>query len=573
MDEYKHRVADMFEHGWRSYMNYAFPADLLLPLSCRGDDGKAFGGYAMTLIDSLDALVVFNKTLDFIDAVKYLQNVENIWDLDRNVSVFETNIRTVGGLLSAHLLEKEFMFLGSDYHDELLHLATELGYRLIPAFNTPTDLPFGTVNLNYGVPRGETPIVATAGAGTFLLEFGILSRFTGDLYFEEIAKRSLYSLFEKRTSKGLFGAHIDVETGKWTDDTSGVGNYIDSFFEYLLKGSILFGEPELETMFHNAYDSIIRYLKNGNLWTRSSCTTGAQRSTNAIVDSLSAFFAGLQVLVGDIEMADAFALELVQIWKKYRFIPELYFHDDSLIEERSGYPLRPELAESLWYLYRATKDPKYIDGAKAMVDSLSLIRVLCGFANVKSVIDLALDDRMESFFLAETLKYLYLIFDEENFVNHGNYVFNTEAHIFSRDFIYENQLYSSFPRQKNLYKRFNPIFAKFTEGFEKPIIHHTYELSSNRKSFIGKGAFQLNQNGLPIALSQIPLGDLAFHLKDELNREISDIKSRNTAPIDPESNLNASIFVLIENPLFHICKSDFQQNSTPIDNHLQAIAI
>jgi mannosidase alpha-like ER degradation enhancer 2 len=96
-----------------------------------------------------------------------------------NVSVFETSIRIVGGLLSSHILAT--INLGGKYAGEvLLKQAIIVADKLLVAFNTPTVLPYGTVNLMHGVPKDETPVVCTACAGTFQIEFAWLSLLKGD---------------------------------------------------------------------------------------------------------------------------------------------------------------------------------------------------------------------------------------------------------------------------------------------------------------------------------------------------------------------------------------------------------
>ena len=87
-------------------------------------------------------------------------------------------------------------------------------------------MPFGTVNLRYGVPAGETPVVATAAAGSFLLEFGALSRLTGDRRFEAAARRALMALFRHRSPKDLFAQHINAQSGAWHGATASTGNYV-----------------------------------------------------------------------------------------------------------------------------------------------------------------------------------------------------------------------------------------------------------------------------------------------------------------------------------------------------------
>ena len=103
---------------------------------------------------------------------------------------------------------------------ELLVLAEDLGRRLLPAFETNTGMPYGTVNLKHGVPHNETPIACTSCTSTFSLEFGYLSLLTGDAVFYEAAKTSVRGLWERRSALGLVGSHIDVQTGAWTQTVS-----------------------------------------------------------------------------------------------------------------------------------------------------------------------------------------------------------------------------------------------------------------------------------------------------------------------------------------------------------------
>ena len=93
-----------------------------------------------------------------------------------------------------------------------------------------------------GVPNGETPITCTACIGTFLIEFGTLSMLTGDPKYKKAADLASEALFNHKSSINLVGNHIDTKTGKWIATESGIGGAIDSYFEYLVKASILFKE-------------------------------------------------------------------------------------------------------------------------------------------------------------------------------------------------------------------------------------------------------------------------------------------------------------------------------------------
>jgi len=155
----------------------------------------------------------------------------------------------------------------------------------------------------------------------------------------------------------------------------------------------------------------------------------------ATFDSLSAFWPGLQVLGGDIESAIKSHLTYWNIWKAHSGLPEVW--DMNFRQATSlQYPLRPEFVESTWYLYRATRDPFYLDvGERILYDISTRARVLCGLTGIGDLRTNARDDRMESFVLSETLKYLYLLFDEANPIHSddSNYVLTTEGHILQLD--------------------------------------------------------------------------------------------------------------------------------------------
>lgn len=231
-------VREMFYHAFDGYMEHAFPHDELRPLSCDGED--TLGGYALTLVDSLDTLALLGDKERFASSVEWIGN--NLrFDINKTVSIFETTIRVLGGLLSAHLIASDYatgMRIPS-YDNQLLHLAEDLANRMLPAFDTPTGIPFGSVNLRHGVDENESKITSTAGGGTLTLEFGILSRLTNNPVFEQVTKNAVRGLWARRSKLNLVGAHINVFTGEWTQKDAGIGTSIDSFYEYLLK--VLYG--------------------------------------------------------------------------------------------------------------------------------------------------------------------------------------------------------------------------------------------------------------------------------------------------------------------------------------------
>ncbi|XDV49228.1 hypothetical protein PO909_018514 [Leuciscus waleckii] len=442
----RNQVVEMFDHAYHNYMDHAYPADELMPLTCRGrvrglepsrgDIDDALGMFSLTLIDTLDTLALLNKTVEFEEAVKRVLKDVRL-DNDIVVSVFETNIRVLGGLLGGHsmaiMLKESGQMLW--YQNELLHMAKDLGLRLLPAFNTSSGLPYPRVNLRYGVRGPETRTgtetdTCTACAGTIILEFAALSRFTGDPTFEAHARRALDFLWEKRQrNSNLVGTTINIHSGEWVRRDSGVGAGIDSYYEYLMKAYVLLGDDQYLHRFNTHYASIMKYISQPPLLLDVHIHKPLLPA-RTWMDSLLAFFPGLQVLKGDIRPAIETHEMLYQVTKKHNFLPEAFTTDFRV--HWAQHPLRPEFAESTYFLYKATRDPYYLEVGRTVLENLNrFARVPCGFAAMKDVRTGSHEDRMDSFFLAEMFKYLFLLFAEEEDLpfNVEDYIFTTEAHL------------------------------------------------------------------------------------------------------------------------------------------------
>ncbi|CAM9743998.1 unnamed protein product [Ectocarpus sp. 4 AP-2014] len=430
-EELREEVLGAFHHAYQSYVTYAYPADELMPLSCtgrgwqrrtRGTIDDALGGYALTMIDSLDMHAVVGDGEGFRRATAtLLRDFESgvlAFDRDVVVSVFEASIRVLGGLLSAHQIATELGPSGrlgppGWYGGELLSLAHDLGRRLLPAFDTPLGIPVHRVNLRKGVPRGETRDTCSAAAGTFLVEFGALSRLTGDPSFEAAARRAVGALWERRSPLGLVGGGVKGSTGKWDSRTASIGAGTDSFYEYLDKSARLFRDAEMKGMFREAYAGVEENLVWGRWHVEVDMWKGKGNPSNYRVSSLQAFWPAVQAGAGSVEAAERTYDALFELWEEYDALPDFYdVLNDRLLHYGRDSPLRPELAESTLALYRATGSAKYLRAGEDLLSALqSNSRVACGYASVGDVDSSRLDDRMDSFFIAETLKYLFLLFD------------------------------------------------------------------------------------------------------------------------------------------------------------------
>jgi mannosidase alpha-like ER degradation enhancer 2 len=353
-----------------------------------------------------------DKTREFI--VKNLS-----FDQDIEVKNFEITIRLLGGLLSSYQLTGD---------QRLLDLADNLGNRLLPVFNSPTGMPYMYVNLKTGKTRGAES--NPAEIGTLLLEFGTLSKLTNKPIYYDKAKRAVVELYTRRSSLGLVGSSINVETGKWIDPTSHISGGIDSYYEYLLKSWLLFDDKDCKKMWEASVKAVNKYLadntKTGLWYGQADMNTGKRTSTQ--YGALDAFFPAVLARAGDLDRARRLQESSYKMWTTFGIEPETIDYTTLKIVS-PGYQLRPEIMESAYYLSYFTKDSRYQEMGSTFL--LSLVRYCkadAGYAALSSVETRAKRDSMESYFLAETLKYLYLLFAPRENLDLGKVVFNTEGH-------------------------------------------------------------------------------------------------------------------------------------------------
>lgn len=304
----------------------------------------------------------------------------------------------------------------------------------MPAFNTKTGIPYGTVNLRHGVPKGETKVSSTAGAGSLFIEFHVLSILTDDDRYGYAAFKALKSLYDRRSGLNLVGKHINIDSGQWQETMSGVGSNSDSFFEYHLKAyAMLHGARPLYQYYDQLYQAVKKYILPDDAWFREvEMFTG--RFSRHRIENLDAFWPGLEVAMGHASSSARQLQALYSVWLDLGFLPE----ELELSQWKSGkgpsnalYPLRPELIEATVYHYQATKDRSWLAAGQLILESIqNFTRTGCGYASLSNIMSMELTDEMPSFFLSETVKYLYLLFDEDHFLHRRSVIYSTEAHPF-----------------------------------------------------------------------------------------------------------------------------------------------
>jgi Glycosyl hydrolase family 47 len=406
---------------WSAYVKYAWRHDELLPIS-RGYKDWYGASISIAPIDAYSTLKVMGFDAEAARIEAFVVN-QLSFQKDDFVKVFEVNIRILGGMLCIYEMtgDKAVLAKARDFAD-----------RLLPAFRTPTGLPYKFVNLATGARRD--PIVNVAEAGSYLFEFGLLSYYTGDSRYYQIAKRASLEINALRSPLGLVGRDLDAETGHWTMTQSMVGAFADSYFEYLYKSWLLFGDPEIKAVWDSSIATIQRHIAEprGPLLWYGKVDMYTGRKVSADVTLWDAFFPGLLALSGDMPRAEASQASWDRLWDLHGLIPMGYDYDKGSITN-PYYQLNPELIESTFYLWRLTGNPRYLDEiAKYYADIKRFCRNDTAYCHIEDVRTMKKVDEMETFFIAETLKYCYLSFASDCPVNPADYVFSTEAHPFRK---------------------------------------------------------------------------------------------------------------------------------------------
>lgn len=486
-------------HSWHGYRRFAWLKDELAPIS--GSSKTSFGGWAVTLIDSLDTLWLMGLKTEFEEAIRALVEIDFEKPAHLPINVFETTIRYLGGLLGAY-------DVSNGEYPVILHKATEVGNMLYAAFDTPSHMPVVRWSkIGMEAPAGDTLV---AELGSLTLEFTRLTQLTGDVKFYDAVQR-ISNCFESQQGQtrvpGLF-PHVVNARECWFGDgvTFSIGGSADSVYEYFPKEYQLLrgGSAQYKKLYLTAREPLKRYLlfkpstPSGQdlllAGTYKKYPTGREEFIPE-TQHLACFAGGLFALGAKLfDIADDLntARSLVDgcAWaynatitgimpERFRLIPcpdrqqsctwdeqawmkELLKYNSqeesagdrkSLSEEKRaqrlaerlhlprgipeisnrGYALRPEAIESIFVLYRITGDESLRETAWSMFESIAkYTKTEFGFSSIDDVTrtEPGRIDTMESFWIAETLKYFYLLFEDPTVVSLDEFVFNTEAHPF-----------------------------------------------------------------------------------------------------------------------------------------------
>ncbi|GLT77606.1 hypothetical protein SLA2020_491740 [Shorea laevis] len=436
--ERREQVKDAMLHAWTSYEKYAWGKDELQPQTKDGVD--SFGGLGATVIDSLDTLFIMGLQEQFQRAREWVANSLD-FDKDHEASVFETTIRVLGGLLSAYDLSGDNVFLEK---------ARDIADRLLPAWNTPSGIPYNRINLRTGNAHssgwtGGNSILADSG--TEQLEFIALSQRTKDPKYQQKVENVIKELRKTFPDDGLLPIYINPHTGTTSYSTITFGAMGDSFYEYLLKAWIQGNKTEAVKLYREMWETSMKGLQSLIRRTKPSsfayiCEKEGDSLTDKM-DELACFAPGMLALgssgYGPTEAEKFLSLAEELAWTCYNFYQStptklagenyFFYSGQDMSVGTSWNILRPETVESLFYLWRLTGNKTYQEWGWNIFQAFERnSRIETGYVGLKDVNSGAKDNMMQSFFLAETLKYLYLLFSPPSVISLDEWVFNTEAH-------------------------------------------------------------------------------------------------------------------------------------------------
>ena len=431
-----------FKLAWDGYKRCAFGSDFLKPISCQPHHWL---NASLSIVDSLDTLSIMGFNEDLEEAIQFL---ENGFKFNASGSFFELIIRVIGGLCSAYQLTKR---------ESLLLIADEFATRLLPAFDTPTHLP--KPNIDIGNMRASTWGYAPrstflAHAGSLSPEFMTLAMHTEKEIYRNISDNVMCFLFNAKAFHGLWPHRIDFATGVFANVDIGFDAYGDSFYEYLLKLYIMTDGKCKSCGSH--YKRCIQGMKDFLMRNTTEYlyigTINDQKASDSLTH-LSYFVPGMIALGSQYfnESDLKFAEELADTIAKWHFStktglsPEAFSIEAGAFKIKDkSYKLRPEFIESCFYLYRLTGNEKWREiGWKIYSSIVKYCKVGNGFAELLDVNGVVVGhkDVQDSYFLAETFKYAFLLFSNSDTLPIDEYVFTTEGHIlkhFDKQWIEEN---------------------------------------------------------------------------------------------------------------------------------------
>ncbi|XP_076242257.1 alpha-Mannosidase class I b [Calliopsis andreniformis] len=441
-------VVAAFKHSWDGYKEYAWGHDNVRPISRKYQE---WFGLGLTIVDSLDTMYIMGLNNEFLEARAWVDR-NLVFTQHRDVNLFEVTIRVLGGLLSAYHLSGDKIFLTK---------ATELGERLMPAFSTSSNVPYSDVNLGTKTAHSPKwgPDSSTSEVTSIQLEFRDLSRSTGEPKYEEAAAKVSEHVHQLEKYDGLVPIFINANTGLFRESaTITLGARGDSYYEYLLKQWLQTGKTinYLRDDYLLGISGTQKHLVKRtaiNKYVFIAELVGTNKEIKPKMDHLTCYLGGTLALgvhhglpSDHMDLANEIVKTCYQTYaiQPTFLAPEItYFNIQSVERENSmdmyvkmtdaHNLLRPEFIESLFYMWYFTGNKTFQDWGwqifQAFENYTKVEKGYTSIGNVRDVYNTRQQDMTESFWFAETLKYLYLLFDDtRQLIDLDRWVFNSEGH-------------------------------------------------------------------------------------------------------------------------------------------------
>jgi mannosyl-oligosaccharide alpha-1,2-mannosidase len=410
--------------AWAQYREHAWGKDQIKPISGGFESFPLKNHHlGLTIVEALDTLWIMGLDDEFRDGVEWVKgNLD--FDVDGEVSVFETAIRLVGGLLSA------FHACGDPV---LLAKARDCADRLLPSFAaSPLGIPHRYINLRTGALRG--PVTNPAETGTFIPEFGFLGRATGDDRYRVAAKRALVSMFERRSNIGLLADAMDCVTGEWKSRRATIGPPSDSYYEYLWDGWDLLGDRDCLRMYRACTAAILEHQAQWQpgghiLFVDVDFETGQRLSW--IQDELASFYGGLLAQGGATREGAAYTRAWASVQRRFGILPEeLDASTGKAISVTNA--LRPELADAALNLWLLDRREEWREIARQHY--LAMKRWNKAHYGYATIADVTATPKLQSdhcpgYWWSEQMKYYYLIFADTPRVDYRRLYLSTEGNV------------------------------------------------------------------------------------------------------------------------------------------------
>ncbi|KAI7853781.1 glycoside hydrolase [Circinella umbellata] len=446
-------IVNAFRHAWSGYRQYAWGHDELRPLSNTTSNSR--NGWGASIFDGLDTMLIMGLEEEYQEALEHVKNVD--WYSTTEPSkTFETNIRYLGGLLAAYDLRPDPVLL-----DKAVELAETV---IMPAYDTANGMPAAYVDVKTGKPTNDKNLIL-AEFGSLQLELVRLSQLTGEERYAELANNVIYAIDKVDTPyPGVYPITWNLDSFSPSSSYITISGGGDSYYEYLLKTYLLTDGQEKQQldMWKKSVASMEKYLRSDTSGGMVFLAEIQENYKLLRTGELVCFIPGNLLLgaryLGDSELT-TFASELMKscydTWAvtPTGLAPETWSWIDKsqnmssfpdvmqdamrttgYIPRDLHYDLRPETIESIFYFYRITGDSKYQDMAWKIFESIEkYCKTASGYTRVDDIstaTGIKGLDFEESYFFAETLKYLYLTFTDPSVMSLDEWIYSTEAHAF-----------------------------------------------------------------------------------------------------------------------------------------------